>query len=748
MSTPPGAVAPNAATLTNATAGAATAAAGVGLGGDGLFSAWLTARAELLSHRTPAGCWVGELSSSALSTATAISALSIAECHSAPAEGEDDQAAQHWKQAYQTDLSDLLYGSARWLAGQQNDDGGWGDTDRSGSNIATTLLALSAFRLTGVPARFADLEPRAEEYVRRQGGAVAGLRERYGRDKTFAAPILANCAIAGIVPWKRVPALPFELAAAPQAWFRLLQMPVVSYAIPALVAIGLARHHHAPGYNPLTRTLRRLTAEKCLRVVTGMQPDSGGFLEATPLTAFVVMALASAGRADHPVVRRGVEFLLASVRPDGSWPIDTNLATWNTTLAVNALRRGERCLPAEAADAGDSQPGESDTRHGHATTPNGDATLDWLLACQHIERHPFTGADPGGWAWTDLSGGVPDADDTPGALLALQGYWGDATEGQRARIARAARRGIHWLLGLQNRDGGWPTFCRGWGKLPFDRSATDLTAHALRAMHAWRNTDGWATLAGETEGSPRGSDKPGDAAGSTADLATRIDAATAAGLRFLANRQAADGSWAPLWFGNEHRPGEANPVYGTARVLQALAQLDSPETRPMALRGLQWLVDQQHASGGWGAAPAVARRRDAHRPPHPGAAATPASTGGPAHTDSPAPIDSVEETAVATDALLAWEGRIATPQEPDEAGSGTGQLARAIQRAAAAGTAWLIDSVNRDRMSQPAPIGLYFAKLWYYEKLYPHSFAGAALGNPLETKAASPPGGPPPPATP
>ena len=34
-------------------------------------------------------------------------------------------------------------------------------------------------------------------------------------------------------------------------------------------------------------------------------------------------------------------------------------------------------------------------------------------------RHPYTGAAPGGWAWTDLPGGVPDADDTPGALLAL-----------------------------------------------------------------------------------------------------------------------------------------------------------------------------------------------------------------------------------------------------------------------------------------------------------------------------------------
>ena len=49
------------------------------------------------------------------------------------------------------------------------------------------------------------------------------------------------------------------------------------------------------------------------------------------------MSLASMGLAQHPIVRRGVEFLLASVRSDASWPIDTNLATWNTTLAMNAL---------------------------------------------------------------------------------------------------------------------------------------------------------------------------------------------------------------------------------------------------------------------------------------------------------------------------------------------------------------------------------------------------------------------------
>src|SRR5207248_5744115 len=143
-----------------------------------------------------------------------------------------------------------------------------------------------------------------------------------------------------------------------------------------------------------------------------------------------------------------------SVRTDGSWPIDTNLSTWVTTLSVNAL-----------ASAGDL--GALDKK---------EELLAWLLAQQYRERHPFTGADPGAWAWTPLPGGVPDADDTPGAMLAL----GCLHTGPQPPEFAAA--GLRWLLDLQNRDGGMPTFCRGWGRLPFDRSGSDLTAHALRAF--------------------------------------------------------------------------------------------------------------------------------------------------------------------------------------------------------------------------------------------------------------------------
>ncbi|MDP6504909.1 MAG: hypothetical protein QF886_14920, partial [Planctomycetota bacterium] len=36
-------------------------------------------------------------------------------------------------------------------------------------------------------------------------------------------------------------------------------------------------------------------------------------------------------------------------------------------------------------------------------------------------------------------------------------------------------------------------------------------------------------------------------------------------------------------------------------------------------------------------------------------------------------------------------------------------------------------AIADDRLDEPAPIGFYFAKLWYYEKLYPIIFSIAAL---------------------
>ena len=613
------------------------------------------ATSALLAEMNAAGHWTGELSSSALSTATAVVALAKVD------------AARH---------AVLICGGLRWLAENVNADGGWGDTTRSRSNISTTALCWAAFGAADADGEFSTIVQNAEAWLRACGTGVTpvgpagilpggdgetdganeehpagrpvapqagslchdpawrttqlpiAIARRYGKDRTFSVPILMTLAISGRLGadgWRLVPKLPFELAAMSHKFWGALRLPVVSYALPALIAIGQAIHHHAPTRNPITRLLRALARKKSLRVLETLQPPNGGFLEATPLTSFVTMALASMGLASHIVARKGAEFLAASVRTDGSWPIDTNLATWTTTLAVKALAH---------------QPGTlSSDQNGRLR--------EWLLGQQWREEHPYTHAAPGGWAWTDLPGGVPDADDTPGALLALK-HLGPTDAATRA----AALAGIRWLRDLQNRDGGIPTFCRGWGALPFDRSSQDLTAHTLRAWNAWR-----------TEIDPRG--RPA------------LVRAMSRGLSYLIRTQREDGAWVPLWFGNEHAPHDENPLYGTAHVVIALRELSGSGMLPAlgpATRGAAWIASSQNDDGGWGGVRGVP--------------------------------SSVEETALAVEAL-------AGTSHADGVGRGV---------------AWLVERIESGAWREPSPIGFYFAKLWYHERLYPLIWTVGALG--------------------
>jgi squalene-hopene/tetraprenyl-beta-curcumene cyclase len=290
-----------------------------------------------------------------------------------------------------------------------------------------------------------------------------------------------------------------------------------------------------------------------MRILEHIQPSCGGFLEATPLTSFVSMSLITAGLGSHEVVRKGLEFLRASIRADGSWPIDTNLSTWLTTLAINSFGKNATEIFTEAERI-------------HFT--------DWLLAQQFDVEHPYTHAAPGAWSWTNLPGAVPDADDTAGALLALKNLGV-----QKREVLEAARRGTKWLLDLQNRDGGIPTFCRGWGHLPFDRSGADLTAHAIRAWTAWL-----------PQLSPQAQ--------------ARVKAAIPKAIAYLVREQQPDGSWVPLWFGSQHAPLEQNKTFGTSRVLVALRETEGAESQLSA--GVRWLIGNQNPDGGWGGAGGVA----------------------------------------------------------------------------------------------------------------------------------------------
>jgi squalene-hopene/tetraprenyl-beta-curcumene cyclase len=629
---------------------------------------------QLENLRNDEGHWTGELSSSALSTATATTAIAFY----LEATGIDDAELQHQVDA-----------GISWLVEQQNEDGGFGDTSLSHSNISTTMLAVASFHACGKAEQFDAEISRAQTYIDGKGG-IEGLKARYGNDKTFAVPILAHCAMAGIVPWREVSALPFEAACVPQRFYNLMQLPVVSYAIPALVAIGQAKFVNDPPWDPIRKTIRRLSVEPSLRVLQRMQPESGGFLEAVPLTSFVAMALVKCGRHEHPVVEAGIRFLRESYRNDmqtigagshnheaGTWPIDTNLATWGTTLTVNAFANDEESFQQRLRE------------NKNAWTQ----CTDWILQCQTKTKHPFTGAQPGGWGWTDLSGSVPDADDTPGALLALKSlslnasHWSDPEDVQEVqlRIATAAKSGVQWLLDLQNRDSGWPTFCKGWGKLPFDRSGSDITAHSMRGLIAWQDEFSDPKVKGQ------------------------IQNAIDRGFRYLQRQQRSDGSWLPLWFGNQDTEDEINPWYGTAKVLLAYRDANLFDTEQAKI-GLEWIAGSQNGDGGWGGGKSLnwSQLRRAF-------VVSESEVGD--HQLKRLGTSSVEETALCTETLLL----------AIQCSSIDELMRKRLESHARRGVEWLLRAVELDCIAIHWPIGFYFAKLWYYEKMYPLVFAASTL---------------------
>jgi len=160
----------------------------------------------------------------------------------------------------------------------------------------------------------------------------------------------------------------------------------------------------------------------------------------------------------------------------------------------------------------------------------------------------------------------------------------------------------------------------------------------------------------------------------------------------LLRTQDIEGSWRPLWFGNEGARGQENPTYGTGQVLSGIIE---PAGRffPVAAagidRGVRWMLRAQNIDGGWGGAVGIA--------------------------------SSVEETAVAVGALGKYlvQGRRGGLR-------GTLDLKK-VKQAVEAGIEWLVVKTGEGTRFEPAPIGLYFAKLWYFERLYPVIFTVAAL---------------------
>ncbi|WP_406086123.1 prenyltransferase/squalene oxidase repeat-containing protein [Kitasatospora purpeofusca] len=533
----------------------------------------------LLATQLPTGAWTNPRPAAVSGTAGAALALHLA------GTGADRALAE---------------GGCAWLLRVRNSDGGWGTLEGFPSDAVATCMAAAALTLVPRPD---PGDGAAREAV---AGALAWLGAAGGveaiSDRTVRQLCSLVLALAGLGGARGVSRVPVELVLLPAA----LRRKVLSYLSPPFVALALLQSRFgAPG--PLARGVlaaARPAAVRLLGAVQYQEGDVGSYGGDPWLTGLVVTALASTGSvaSSGPVASRGsgtssgpvvssgsgaepdgarlvaagLDYLRATVQPDGSWCMIHGMET----------ARVEVTGPAFAAAALGTA--------GFADDPRLVRTRTWLADCQQTAPFPLYDCPPGGWTWSGPKGWPNVLDSLAVLEVLLQGD----------RDAPALRRGLDWLLARQDRRGSWSTFVRNT-LVPLDGPCPYITAKALLVLHEAGVPASNPGLARGLRWLLRRQDRDG---GFRALWHRGVVPATVAVLRLLAAlgrsgspvarraldrlraAQLPDGSWST---GDRGEPGTADE---TARAVLALAACGDGAG---AARGADWLLEHQRPDGSW-----------------------------------------------------------------------------------------------------------------------------------------------------
>lgn len=198
---------------------------------------------------------------------------------------------------------------------------------------------------------------------------------------------------------------------------------------------------------------------------------------------------------------------------------------------------------------------------------------DYLLQKQHKEKRDWSvhapTLDAGGWGFSDVNTTIPDVDDTTAVLRALAG-----SRKGNPKVESAWRKGIEWVKGLQNSDGGWAAFEKGVTSkvlthLPLDNSG-DMITDPSTVDITGRVLEFFGTYA------------PNELQGDQKDRA----------IRWLIYTQEKNGSWHGKW--------GVCYIYGTWAALTGLRAVGVPSNHIALQKAATWLESIQHSDGGWG----------------------------------------------------------------------------------------------------------------------------------------------------
>jgi squalene-hopene/tetraprenyl-beta-curcumene cyclase len=189
----------------------------------------------------------------------------------------------------------------------------------------------------------------------------------------------------------------------------------------------------------------------------------------------------------------------------------------------------------------------------------------------------------GGWSFQYYNAWYPDVDDT--AVVVMMLVLQDPADIESECVEKA----VEWILGMQNRDGGWGAFdlnndARWLHKIPFsdmdslvDPGTADVTGRILEC---------WGLLLTHRKGGHR----------LHPDLVRKLRTSSQKGLGFLLKEQHSSGAWWGRWGSNYN--------YGTANVMRGLPAFCGKnkdcEVYRAAMRAVLWFERTQNGDGGWG----------------------------------------------------------------------------------------------------------------------------------------------------
>jgi squalene-hopene/tetraprenyl-beta-curcumene cyclase len=476
-------------------------------------------------------------------------------------------------------------GLARVIREEALSGGGWHQYLGGPPDLSVSCLSYFALKVAGEPADAPHM--RAARAVIKSLGGV-------NRANTYTRTHLA---LFGQVPWESVPAVPPEMMFAPQrapfsvydmsSWSRTIFVPLsIIWAgkpvarippergVPELLADAAALAEPEADRRPSWRTLfnavdrvlkvgERLPGAGALRAAAVKRAgdwmierlaESDGLSAILPAMANSALALSLLGHdQQHPLLAEALRHLddLCITEGDAVRVQPCISPVWDTVLSAHALFQA--ATPADdpaVARAVTWLIGKQTRRAG-----------DWAV------RNP---APPGGWYFEMRNEFYPDVDDTCMALMVLaQARAAGADAAREAAISR----GLDWMLGMQNEDGGWASFDRGNDKdwlthVPFadhnamiDPSTADITGRVLESL---------AALGGFGVQHP----------------------VVARAIAFLKRDQTTEGAWYGRW--------GVNYIYGTWQALRGLSAIGEDLDAVYVRRAVRWLVDHQNADGGWG----------------------------------------------------------------------------------------------------------------------------------------------------